>query len=515
MENYQFIKIRGVHKDFDGKEVLIDLNMDIKEGESLGLIGRSGAGKSILLHMLRGSKEYEPTSGKVIYRVAICPSSQWVEPPSKAGTYCKKCGKKLELREVDFWNTEKEVQMAIKRRIAIMLQRTFGLYGDETVLSNVLKALDQVGYPEDKKYRKAAALIKAVNMVHRAIHITRDLSGGEKQRVVLARQLAMDPMLLLADEPTGTLDPRTADFVHKALIDSTNRGMTMVVTSHWPEAIEILSNQALWLENGRILEYGEPTTVVNQFRKKIGTREKREYKAIGMPKVIIEECKKYYYSIDRGVIKAVDDVSLTINENEIFGLVGVSGSGKTTLSRIITGISTPTSGKVEVRIGDTWVDMRKPGPLDRGRATPYIKILHQEYTLYPGNTVLQNLSRCISLKLPAELARLKALYVLDGSGFDEEEAKLILMKYPDELSVGERHRVALAQVLIREPRIAILDEPTGTMDPITRNIVADSIRQARENLHETFLIISHDLDFAHSICNRIAYMEKGKIVRIE
>jgi ABC-type glutathione transport system ATPase component len=98
-------------------------------------------------------------------------------------------------------------------------------------------------------------------------------------------------------------------------------------------------------------------------------------------------------------------------------------------------------------------------------------------------------------------------------GFDEEEAVNMLDKYPDELSGGEKHRVALAQVLIKEPKIIILDEPTGTMDPITRVMVTDSILKAREDLDQTFLIISHDMDFVLDVCDRSSLMRGGKILK--
>jgi len=109
---------------------------------------------------------------------------------------------------------------------------------------------------------------------------------------------------------------------------------------------------------------------------------------------------------------------------------------------------------------------------------------------------------------------MKALYVLEAVGFDEKYATNILSKYPDELSGGERHRVALAQVLIKEPKIVILDEPTGTMDPITRVQVTDSIKKARDELNQTFLIISHDMDFVLDVCDRASLMRGGRILKI-
>ena len=98
-----------------------------------------------------------------------------------------------------------------------MFQRTFALYGDDRVIENVLHALDDIEYPPEKAINRAADLIDQVRLCHRMMHIARDLSGGEKQRVVLARQLAKEPFMLFADEPTGTLDPETAKIVHAML----------------------------------------------------------------------------------------------------------------------------------------------------------------------------------------------------------------------------------------------------------------------------------------------------------
>ena len=107
---------------------------------------------------------------------------------------------------------------------------------------------------------------------------------------------------------------------------------------------------------------------------------------------------------------------------------------------------------------------------------------------------------------------MKAIQVLLGSGFDRADVEKILYAYPDNLSVGEKQRVALAQVLIREPSLVILDEPTGTMDPITKNSVAKSVLTARKELGETFLRVSHDMDFVMNCCDRAAIMKDGKIV---
>ena len=128
--------------------------------------------------------------------------------------------------------------------------------------------------------------------------------------------------------------------------------------------------------------------------------------------------------------------------------------------------------------------------------------------------MLDNLTDSIGLEFPKELALRKAVVTLMMAGFTKEKATEILNRLPGELSDGERHRVALAQVLIREPRLVILDEPTGTMDPITKQDVKHSIMHARDEMDETFIVVSHDMDFVRDICDRLALMRGGKIVQI-
>ena len=505
------VTIDNISKSFNGNTVLRDVSAVIYPGDVLGLIGRSGAGKSVLINMLRGNAEYRPDSGKVIYRVNKCESCENLDLPFK-GAKCTKCGGDSKLLTIDFWSLgdNDKLRIALKQRIAIMLQRTFALFGDMSVIENIFEAMGKC--KEQEMVDKAIELLKMVNLTQRTTHIARDLSGGEKQRCVLARQLAREPLLFLADEPTGTLDPGTAELVHRTLVEMSKKTMIgMVVTSHWPKAINRLSNKAIWLEAGEMMKRGDPVDVTKEFMVGFAPKDP-EPVPIGGPIVRVTDAKKYYYSIVRGVVKAVDGVTFDIKEKEIFGLVGLSGAGKTTLSRMISGLTPGTAGNVEVRIGDDWVSMYDLGEFGRGRATPYIGVLHQEYSLYPFNTVLQNLTNCIGLKMPAEFGKMKAIQVLSGVGFEKKDIEKILYAYPDTLSVGEKQRVAMATVLIREPRIVILDEPTGTMDPITKISVATSILTARKELGETFIIVSHDMDFVVNCCDRAAIMKGGKVV---
>jgi methyl coenzyme M reductase system subunit A2 len=512
-----FIEIKNLAIDFNGLKALKNVNLRINEGEIVGVLGKSGSGKTILMHVLRGTESYENISGEVIYHLARCDKCGCVELPSKTGRKCPICGETLEAFEADFVKLSlyDPIRKDITKRVAIMLQRTFALYGDERVIVNVTNSLNEVGYKGQDSIIKAVELLEEVNLSHRMMHVARELSGGEKQRVVLARQLVRNPLLLLADEPTGTLDPMTAKLVHDAMTKAVrNYNMSMILTSHWPEVIENLADKAILLENGEIVQEGNPLEVSAVFMQSASMVRREKNSRVGEPIIRVRDLSKRYISVDRGVVRAVDKISFDVNEGEIFGLVGVSGAGKTTTSKILMGILPPTSGEVEVRVGDEWVDMTQYGVENKGRATKYMGFLHQEYGLYTQSSVIDNLTESIGLDLPFELGVRKAMITLKAAGFEEDKAKAILSKMTDEMSEGERHRIALAQVLIKEPRIVIMDEPTGTMDPITRVSVTNSILKARGEIGETFVIVSHDMDFVNEICDRVALMRDGKIVDI-
>jgi methyl coenzyme M reductase system, component A2 len=509
------ITVENLCMDFDGEKVLKNISFEITEGEILGIIGRSGAGKTVLMHLMRGV-EQPPTSGKIVYHTAVCNGCAYLDVGSAAGKPCPHCGGVMTAQDIDLWNEKDEtLRRRLMRRTAIMFQRTFALYGDDRVIENVLHALDDIDYPQEQAINRAADLIDQVRLSHRMMHIARDLSGGEKQRVVLARQLAKEPFMLFADEPTGTLDPGTAKIVHEMLAEAAKKNnMGIVVTSHFSQVIEDVASRAILLVDGGIASIGTPKDVIAQFMKGLDDSEKFEEAELGEKMVVARDLTKRYISVDRGVVRAVNGVSFEVQSKEIFGIIGKSGAGKTTLSGIIAGLIEPTSGEMNIRIGEEWVDMTKPGVEQRGRATAYIGLLHQEYDLFPHRTVLDNLTDAIGLEFPKELAMRKALVTLRMAGFSEAKSMEILERMPGQLSEGERHRVALAQVLIREPRLVILDEPTGTMDPITKIDVKHSIMHAREEMDETFIVVSHDMDFVRDICDRLALMRGGKIVEI-
>ncbi len=510
-----FISVQDLCMDFENTRVLNQVSFEIQEGEIIGVIGRSGAGKSVLMHLLRGV-EQPPTSGSVIYHMAACDRCPFMDVQSRAGGICPECGGTLGAVDVDLWDEKNDgMKSRVMNRTAIMFQRTFALYGNDRVIENVLHALDDVRYPQERAVGRAADLIDQVKLSHRMMHIARDLSGGEKQRVVLARQLAKNPAMLFADEPTGTLDPETARQVHRMLTHAVQEnGMGMVVTSHFSQVIEDLANRAMLLVDGEIAAIGSPKEIIGSFGEDYHAIESPVPASHGEQILTARDVQKRFISVDRGVVRAVNGVSFEVSRGEIFGIIGKSGAGKTTLSRIVAGIIEPTDGEMNMKVGEEWIDMTRPGIEFRGRAKGYIGLLHQEYDLYPHRTVIDNLTDAIGLEFPKELAVRKAVATLKMAGFSEDKSREILDRLPGHLSEGEKHRVALAQVLIREPRLVILDEPTGTMDPITKQDVKHSILHARDEMDETFVVVSHDMDFVRDICDRLALMRGGRIIEI-
>jgi len=252
-----FIEIKDLTVRFGEVEALHKINLVIEDGEAVGILGRSGSGKSVLMHVLRGVESFPGATGSVIYHVARCTKCRRVEPPSRVGEK-RTCGGTLKPASSDFIASDLNdpVRRDIARRIAIMLQRTFALYGDERVIVNVMRAVEEMG-GSALSIQRAADLLDEVNMSHRMMHVARELSGGEKQRVVLARQLAKSPMILLADEPTGTLDPATAELVHESIRNAVKDfNMTLIITSHWEDVMVDLADRAILLDAGEVKAVG-------------------------------------------------------------------------------------------------------------------------------------------------------------------------------------------------------------------------------------------------------------------
>lgn len=225
------IKITGLTKKFSGQKVLNAIDLEIKKGEVVALVGASGAGKSTFLRSMNYLEE--PDAGTI-----------------EIGSF-----------KVDFTTISKEDILTLRRKLAMVFQQ-FNLFERRTALDNVKEGLKIVKKLSDDEATKIAKEeLSKVGLSDRENHYPRHLSGGQKQRVAIARALAMKPDVLLLDEPTSALDPELVGEVEKSILDAAKLGQTMVLVSHDMDFVYQVADKVLFLEKGRILEQGSPEEV--------------------------------------------------------------------------------------------------------------------------------------------------------------------------------------------------------------------------------------------------------------
>lgn len=214
-----------------------------------------------------------------------------------------------------------------------------------------------------------------------------------------------------------------------------------------------------------------------------------------------ENVKKYYGAKNTEEVRALDGVSLSIEEGEFMAIVGTSGSGKSTLLHILGGLDNVTEGEVTIR-------GQKIGKLNETKLTIFrrrnIGFVFQSYNLVPVLTVYEN------IVMPLQL---------DGKEVDEEFVQGIIgtlglkekcNAFPNQLSGGQQQRVAIARALAAKPALILADEPTGNLDSATTMQVIGMLKQANERYHQTIVMITHNEDIAQ-LCHRIIHIEDGKI----
>ena len=299
-------------------EALKNISFTLKPGEILGLVGKSGGGKRTLMKILRGMESFE--RGRILLDGLI------VTPESDDET--------------------KRKQMAIT---AIHLQRDFALW-TESALKNVVRRIysRETGYevlpiPEnhnyDQLYQEALYYLRLVGLEKKANHLATVLSGGEKQRLVIARQLAKKPKVLLLDEPATMACPATKQEVLDAIKNVRDKlGLKIVVVSHLPEVHNYLADRLIWMENGEIEAVGEPREILNRFMAGIGKPEPLAPRRNLGPLIKVRDLSKRSCQVCKGEVLDVlriENLNFDINTGEITSFIGNSGGGKTTLLKIM------------------------------------------------------------------------------------------------------------------------------------------------------------------------------------
>ncbi|MBQ6139548.1 MAG: ABC transporter ATP-binding protein [Methanobrevibacter sp.] len=542
------ISIKNLSKSYkldNGEEVkaLNNINLEVKEGEIVGILGTSGSGKTTLLRILRGVEKFD--EGEVrVERYTLKPDS------------------------TQFYFNQ------VKKETAIHLQRSFGIW-PETVLDNVVRKLygakygDEAGtdfeLAHDQFDKEAYELLELVGLKEKSGHLASVLSGGEKQRLIMARQLAKKPKVMLLDEPATMACPKTKQEILDAVKKINEElNITIVLVSHLPEIHKFLAERVILLEDGEIAKEGDVDEIIDEFLSDI--EDPVDIKLESTDETLIKACdldKRFYLLKGKDVLH-MKDISFEVKRGDVLSLVGPSGAGKTILLRMLGGMDVPDSGDVFFKLdkdGETkWVDIRKAS-LDRMEVRRNIGFMHQEFALVYWATVQSQLAKKLGYKrfdmvqeakerakeegLPDIL--LDALYQLTDLPEREAKARLeqvglepsildeLFPKFPEteiaeqvsdlfealdlpldilgrrsfELSGGQKVRAMLALVLVSKPDILLLDEPFGDLDPKTLRTVTNSLKRICKEFGTTIVMVSHNTDFIRELSNRAIFIDQG------
>ncbi|MCL2115985.1 MAG: ATP-binding cassette domain-containing protein [Methanobrevibacter sp.] len=398
------IKIENLTKTYkldNGEEVpaLKNLNLDVNSGEILGIIGVSGSGKTSLLRILRGVEEFD--SGKI--------TMDEIEVASDSSSY---------------YFTK------LKKATAIHLQRSFGLWA-ETTLNNVVRklygkkygdeAMTDFEYAYDEFKEEAESILKVVGLEDKINHFAPVLSGGEKQRLIMARQLAKKPKVLLLDEPATMACPKTK----QDILDSIKRinkelGVTVILVSHLPEVHRFLADRLILLENGEIKEEGTVESVTNNFLSNLEDEIAINPTVSSETVVKAKDLEKRFYLLKGGNVLEIEDINFEVKKRDILTLLGPSGAGKTILLRMIGGLEYPDKGEIlfkldkdsvnannddedkgndkeDLNTEGIWVDINKPS-INRMDVRRKIGIMHQEFALSHHATIRDQLATKLGFK---------------------------------------------------------------------------------------------------------------------
>lgn len=531
--------------EFNGerKRILDNISFDVADGEILGITGKSGSGKTTVLKILRGIEDFESGYFEI--------DGEKIEP----------CADREKLKFLAY-------------NSAIHLQRNFGLWNGPAV-ENIIRKLNFVregheGLPEpdavnyDELYEEAMYYMRVVRLEHKALHSSNLLSGGEKQRLILARQLAANPRILLLDEPVTMTDPGTKQEMLDVIMDIKKElNIPIIIVSHLPEIHMYLADRVAYMEEGKIIETGEAEKVLKHFLKDIKEQVSLPEITEKEPVIKVRGLSNRFVLLRVGEVLKFEDLSLDINKGEITALIGPSGSGKTTLLKMIEGLRYPKEGEITYLHDGKWLNIID-FTIQRLDLRRKMSIMHQEFTLSPHSTIREQLAFKLRLKgeRSLEYARKKAaelrisdekldtLYKLTEVNEDEKDKTLmeiglsveiysklfplitkddvdehavdvfdaldldmsVLDKTPYQISGGEHVRAYIALALVTRPEILMLDEPFGDLDPVTLRDVTNSLKNINRKFGTTIVFVSHHTDFVKEAAHRAVLVDNAKIV---
>lgn len=485
------------------------ISFNIKKGETLALVGESGSGKSVTARGII----------RLLANNAVLSNETKITFDGKnINTY-----------------SEKEYQKIRGKKISMIFQEPMSslnpIYTIENQISEVLKIHDK--YSDIKLKEKCLELLKQVQIPEpesRLSQYPHQLSGGQRQRIMIAIAIANNPDLLIADEPTTALDVTVQTEILKLLQSLQKKyQMSILFITHDLTIVRQISDRVCVMYNGDIKETGNTKEIFNNpqddYTKHLLSSEPEERELFydkngkniitGKDLNITFNTKVKVAGRNKTLsIKAVNNISLNLQEGETLGIVGESGSGKTTLGQTLLRLvdresNTEISG--DINFFDDKIDK-----LSRKQFKPFrnqMQIVFQDpyASLNPRLSVKQIIEEglIVAQNIKNKNERLdKIENIMNEVGLEPSS----MQRFPHEFSGGQRQRIAIARSFVLNPKFVLLDEPTSALDLSIQKQILELLLQLQSNYKTTYIFISHDLRVIRSISHNLIVMKDGSIL---
>jgi energy-coupling factor transport system ATP-binding protein len=452
------LEARNLTFSYDsGRKVLDSLDFQVKPGEIVVITGPTGCGKSTLAKCLTG---FIPNSILGEFSGSIIVDDAEVS--------------KLQLAEV-------------AKQVALVQQDPESQICTLQVSDEVAFGPENYGHDPEEIQQMVDSSLSAVGSAHLAQRRTFELSGGEKQRLIIASMIVSQPKYLILDEPTSSLDPTGVLQLRTILEELKKKNKGIVLIEHNLSAVQAIADRVLVIEGGKIHPF-EPKTI---------KKSARSLKSEEIGDQIISTHNLSFSYGNRRVLKNVD---LSVHNGEIIGLMGNNGSGKTTLLGLLGGLLTPETGSIHLK--DSALESMNVKNITRFTATVFQNPNHQifERTVWrEQNLVLKS----IDLISSESLQRSETL--LRKAGIEEKKEK-----NPFSLSHGQKRRLNVSSSIVHEPKLLLLDEPFIGQDWDGCEFIIETVSKTVCDGGAS-IIVTHDPVFAKEYCSRVIFMKDGEI----
>ena len=499
------VDIRDLTVRFGHAEpVLHGVSLQLHRGECLALVGESGSGKSVTARTLAG------LTGKGAQVHAAKLAFQGIDLRSLH----ERDGQRLRGASIGFVMQDALGALDPLRRVGAEIEEPLSLHTSLDLQARrlrVLELLRDVGVPEPQL---------------RASQYPWQLSGGLRQRALIASAIACNPRLIIADEPTTALDATVQAQVIALLESLRGEDNALLMVSHDLSVVSRLADRVAVMRHGVIVEQGSTEQVLQDpqhpytqsllraaravhfqpVRRLLAVVEP-EAEAVGEVLLEARGLTKSFTGPDQRRRTVLNQVSLQLRRGETLGIVGESGSGKTTLTRLILGLETADAG-------DVWLSGQRWAALDatqKRQARRAVQVVFQDplNSFDPRYTVQRVLFEALAVAgLPRRDWRGRAVELLELVRLDAR----LLARRPIELSGGQRQRIAIARALASQPQILICDEPVSALDVSVQAQILELLDDLKRRLGLACLFISHDLGVINHVSERVLVMKDGVVV---